>query len=240
LTDLSTGLYAHGAIMAALLARHRTGTGQRIECSLLETQVASLVNVASAYLNAGQDAVREGTAHASIVPYQAFTTKDGHLVVAAMNDRQFVRLCERMGMEQLPLDQQYSTNPSRVKHRVKLLEMLQARLNEHTSSEWLTMLDGSGLAYGPINEVAQVFDDPQVLHRDMLMQIEHPTAGAIRLPGMPVKFSGGGDGSSSPNDRLPTAPPLLGEHTRDVLAEIGYSKDRIAALEKVGAVQSLC
>eukprot|EP00729_Bicosta_minor_P010617 gene10617-10511_t len=238
-TDLSTGLYAHGAIMAALLARYRTGRGQRIECSLLETQVASLVNVASAYLNAGQDAGREGTAHASIVPYQAFATKDGHLVVAAMNDRQFVRLCERMGLEELPLDAQYATNPARVKHRVQLLEILQAKLRERSSCEWLEVLEGSGLAYGPINEVAQVFDDPQVLHRDMLMQIQHPTAGEIRLPGMPVKFSGGGSGSSSPNDRLPTAPPLLGEHTRDVLREIGYSADKIAELEGSGTAARL-
>ena len=224
--------------MCVLGAMTSRSTGQRIECSLLETQVASLVNVASAYLNAGQAAGREGTAHASIVPYQAFATKDGHLVVAAMNDRQFVRLCDRMGMEHLPLDPKYSTNPSRVQNRVGLLEMLQARLNKNTSSEWLSLLDGSGLAYGPINEVAEVFDDPQVLHRDMLMQIEHPTAGAIRLPGMPVKFSGGGDNSSSPNDSQPTPPPLLGQHTREVLTEMGYSTDKIAALERSGAVQS--
>jgi succinate--hydroxymethylglutarate CoA-transferase len=238
LTDLSTGLYAHGAILAALLARHRTGVGQRIECSLLETQVASLVNVASAYLNAGADASRQGTAHASIVPYQAFGTADGHLVVAAMNDRQFVRLCERMELSELPVLEKYRTNPARVKHRVELLAILQERLSSRSSAEWLDALDGSGLAYGPINKVGEVFADPQVLHREMVMQIQHPTAGAISLPGLPVKMCGGAGGDASPSTRLPTPPPLLGQHTREVLTELGYTADQVAALEAAGTVQT--
>lgn len=237
MTDLSTGLYCHGAIMTALFERFRTDRGQRIECSLLETQVASLVNVASAYLNGGVESRRMGTSHGSIVPYQAFGTADGHIVVAAMNDDQFSRLCTRLKLPELPIDPRFVTNPLRVANREDLLPLLQERFVQHTTTEWMEILDGSGLACGPTNTIAQVFEDPQVLHRNMVMELNHPTAGTLRLPGKPVKTAQGHEEPSTPLAST-RPPPLLGEHTSEVLVELGYSDKEVHSLLANGVVQN--
>ncbi|XP_025096338.1 succinate--hydroxymethylglutarate CoA-transferase-like isoform X2 [Pomacea canaliculata] len=210
MTDLSTGLYAHGAIMAAVLLRQKTGKGQHIDCSLLSTQVASLVNIASNYLNAGKEATRQGTEHPSIVPYQAFRTLDGFILLGAGNDGQFKVLCKCLDLAVLATDERYLTNNLRVINRVSLLDSLSKRISKLSTKEWLVKLENSGIPYGPINNMEAVFSDPQVQHLQLIQEIPHQTAGLVRLPGPAVKFS------QSPTV-VPTAPPMLGQHTEEVL-----------------------
>ncbi|OWF55056.1 CaiB/baiF CoA-transferase family protein C7orf10 [Mizuhopecten yessoensis] len=162
MTDLSTGLYAHGAIMAAILQRQRTGKGQHIDCDLVSTQVASLVNLGSNYLNAGQEARRYGTAHQSIVPYQAFQTRDSYIMVGGCNNQQFSSLCQMLELDHLSDDVKFVSNESRVNNREELLAMLSDKFLSKTTEEWLVVFDGSGLPYGPINNMENVFSDPQV------------------------------------------------------------------------------
>lgn len=226
MTDLATGLYAHGAIMAALLDRQRTGLGQHIDCSLFSTQVASLVNIASNYLNAGLEATRHGTAHPSIVPYQAFRTKDGYILVGAGNDGQFKILCKCLSQPQLLTDHRYATNKVRVANRENLLKTLYEIFCQKTTSEWLAQLEGSGIPYGPINNMQAVFSDPQVIDQGLIQEIPHPTIGTVRLPGPAVKFSRTGTVS-------PTAPPTLGQHTDHILQELlGMDKTDVTALRQ--------
>ncbi|XP_014036101.2 succinate--hydroxymethylglutarate CoA-transferase isoform X2 [Salmo salar] len=161
MTDLATGLYAHGAIMAALLQCHRTGRGVHIDCNLLSTQVACLTHIAANYLNAGREARRWGTAHESIVPYQGFRTKDGYLVVAAGNDKQFVKVCKMLGLNHLSDEPKYKSNTLRVQHRQELLHILSQRFLEEVTGEWLRRFEGTGVPCGPINNIQQVFSEPQ-------------------------------------------------------------------------------
>ncbi|XP_059900716.1 succinate--hydroxymethylglutarate CoA-transferase isoform X4 [Gadus macrocephalus] len=161
MTDLATGLYAHGAIMAALLQRYRTGRGAHIDCNLLSSQVACLSHIASNYLNAGKEAQRWGTAHESIVPYQGFKTKNGYIVVAAGNDKQFVKVCHVLHLTELTEDSNYQTNKLRVKHRKPLLHILSQRFLEMDTADWLREFEGSGVPVGPINSIQEVFSSPQ-------------------------------------------------------------------------------
>lgn len=230
MTDLATGLYAHGAIMAALLQRHRTGRGAHIDCNLLSSQVSCLSHIAANYLIAGKEARRWGTAHQSIVPYQGFRTKDGHLVVAAGNDRQFVKVCEVVDLPQLTQQPEYKTNQLRVENRKPLLYTLSQRFLQETTADWLTRFRGSGVPVGPINSVQQVFSDPQVKHNGLVQEMKHPTAGRIAIPGPAVRFSSFSHGE-------PTPPPLIGQHTVQVLRDtLALSDDAIAALLESRAV----
>eukprot|EP00123_Amoebidium_parasiticum_P014949 comp22717_c1_seq1/m.35281 comp22717_c1_seq1/g.35281 ORF comp22717_c1_seq1/g.35281 comp22717_c1_seq1/m.35281 type:complete len:356 (-) comp22717_c1_seq1:512-1579(-) len=232
LVDLLTGLQAYGGIMAALLARQTSGRGQKIDCSLLETQISALVNLGSNYLVAGKQAKRWGTAHESIVPYQAFGTSDGHVLIAALNNAQFAQLCKVMGLQHLASDPKYASNQLRVKHRVELLGTLSSVFSSKTTSEWLDLLQPTSIACGPINTIAQALNDPQVLHREMVREVQHPKIGPIKMLGIPVKFS-----ENKPSIR--SAPPLLGEHTVEVLGSVlGYDQKDIDALLKDGAVAS--
>ncbi|XP_035981230.1 succinate--hydroxymethylglutarate CoA-transferase isoform X3 [Fundulus heteroclitus] len=162
MTDLATGLYAHGAIMAALLQRHKTGRGVHIDCNLLSSQVSCISHIAANYLNAGKEAKRWGTAHESIVPYQGFRTKDGHLVVAAGNNKQFVRVCQVLDLQNLTEDPKYRTNQLRVQNRKQLLQTLSQRFLQETTADWLRRFQGSGVPVGPINSIQEVFSEPQV------------------------------------------------------------------------------
>ncbi|XP_063780954.1 succinate--hydroxymethylglutarate CoA-transferase isoform X2 [Pseudophryne corroboree] len=163
MTDLATGLYAHGAIMAGLLQRSKTGKGMHIDCNLLSSQVACLTQIAANFLTGGIEAKRWGTAHGSIVPYQSFKAKDGYLVIGAGNDQQFSTVCKIMDLCELITDPRFQTNKLRVQYRKELLEMLSSRFSEKTTTEWLQLFEGSGIPYGPINSIKQVFSEPQCL-----------------------------------------------------------------------------
>ncbi|XP_062481412.1 succinate--hydroxymethylglutarate CoA-transferase isoform X2 [Pezoporus occidentalis] len=166
MTDLATGLYTYGAIMAGLLQRYKTGKGLHIDCNLLSSQVACLTHVAANYLNCKIEGKRWGTAHGSIVPYQAFKTKDGYVVVGAGNDQQFVTVCKILNLPEVSKDSRYRTNALRVKNRKELTDILSARFSEKATIEWLQLFEGSGVPYGPINNMQQVFLDPQACKKD--------------------------------------------------------------------------
>ncbi|XP_078123603.1 succinyl-CoA:glutarate CoA-transferase [Sander vitreus] len=230
MTDLATGLYAHGAIMAALLQQHRTGRGVHIDCNLLSSQVSCLSHIAANYLNSGKEARRWGTAHESIVPYQGFRTKDGHIVVAAGNDKQFVKVCRVLQLMELTDDPKYKTNRLRVQHRKQLLHTLSQRFLQEQTADWLRRFEGSGVPVGPINSIQEVFSDPQVKHNGLIQKMNHPTAGSIAVPGPAVRFS-----SFRPAE--PTPPPLIGQHTVQVLRHtLSYSDDVIQSLLESEAV----
>nr|XP_054771845.1 LOW QUALITY PROTEIN: succinate--hydroxymethylglutarate CoA-transferase-like [Lytechinus pictus] len=230
MTDLSTGLYAKGAILAALLHRAQTGEGQRIDTNLLSTQVSLLTHLATNYLMDGREAKRRGTQHESIVPYQAFKTSDGYLIIGAGNDKSFQTLCKRICLSELAEDPEFKSNAQRVRNRDTLLPILSKRLSEKTTSDWMDVLEGCGFPYGPINTIGQVFDDPQVKHNNLVQEIVHPTIGAIRVPGHAVQYS-----NISTQESYP--PPLLGEHTADILINLlGYTQSQVEGLHKDKAI----
>ena len=230
MTDIATALHAHGAILAALYARERTGVGQRIDTSLLETQIAALINIASSYLNGGELPKKWGTAHTSIVPYQAFRTKDGYLILGGATDRLWIKLCEALELPALARDPAYATNEQRVRHRAQIVRLLEERLVTKTRKEWETILAPTGVPCGAINRMDEVFADPQVQHLDMVLEATHPQTGPIRMVRNPVTFS------EMPVD-LRRPPPRLGEHTEDVLGELlGYSTVEVADLRAAGVV----
>jgi crotonobetainyl-CoA:carnitine CoA-transferase CaiB-like acyl-CoA transferase len=208
--DLFTGMYATSAIVAALFHRERTGEGQHIDLALLDAQVAMLANLSAAYLASGRVPGRMGNAHQAIVPYQVFRATDGFLIVAVGNDGQFARFCEVAGLESLATDPRYATNPARVAHRDELVGVIAARLAGRPAAEWLAALEAAQVPCGPINDLAQVFADPQVLHRGMVATLPHAAAGEVRVVANPVRFSA----TPARSDR---APPRLGEHTDEVL-----------------------
>lgn len=230
MTDVATALYAHGAILAALHARGQTGAGQRIDTSLLETQIAALINIASSYLNGGALPKQWGTAHPSIVPYQAFRTKDGYLILGGATDRLWVKLCEALELPALARDPAYATNEQRVRHRVEIVRLLEARLVEKTRKEWEAILAPTGVPCGAINQMDEVFADPHVRHLDMVWEAAHPRTGPIRMVRNPVTFS------AMPVD-LRRPPPRLGEHTEEVLRELlGYSAETVGELRAAEVV----
>jgi len=208
--DLFTGMYATNAILAALFHRSRTGEGQFIDLALLDAQVAMLANLGAAYLASGRVPGRMGNAHQAIVPYQVFRASDGFLIVAVGNDGQFARFCEIAGLAQLVADPRYATNPARVAHREELVATIAGRLATRPAAHWLVALEAGQVPCGPINDLAQVFADPQVRHRGMVATVPHPAAGEVRWVANPVQFSATPARSERP-------PPLLGEHTDEVL-----------------------
>uniref|UniRef100_A0A452I231 Succinyl-CoA:glutarate CoA-transferase n=1 Tax=Gopherus agassizii TaxID=38772 RepID=A0A452I231_9SAUR len=230
MTDLATGLYTYGAIMAGLLQRYKTGKGLHIDCNLLSSQVACLTHIAANYLNCKMEGKRWGTAHGSIVPYQAFKTKDGYLVVGAGNDQQFVTVCKILNLLEVSKDSRYKTNKLRVQNRKELIEILSTRFSEKMTTKWLELFEGSGVPYGPINSMQQVFSDPQVLHNGLIMEMDHPTVGKIAVPGPAVRYS-------EFNASKPKPPPLIGQHTVEVLkGALGYEDKAIEELLGTGAV----
>ncbi len=202
--DLSAGMYACMGILAALRVRDRTGKGQFIDISLLETTASMLSNVSSNYLISGEEARRYGNGHPNIVPYQAFRTHDGYIVVACGNDRLYQGLCRLLGRDDLAADPRFATNPQRVRNREELVPALQEEFLQRDTGDWLPELRAAGIPCGAINSVSQVFNDPQIQARGLVWECEHPTAGTIRLSGSPIHLS-----ETPP--RLYKAPPLLGE-----------------------------
>lgn len=212
LVDVLTGLYASNGILAALEQRRRTGRGQHIDLALFDTAVACLANQALNYLVSGQTPQRLGNAHPNIVPYQAFATSDGHLILAIGNDGQFIKFCEAAGMDALAKDARFATNAGRVENRAALLHELEPAISRRTTSEWISTLDPLGVPCGPINSIAQAFAEPQAAARGLAMKLD---ADGREIPSVrnPLRFSAAPDWPSAP-------PPCLGEHTEAVLKEI--------------------
>ncbi|GHO96800.1 CoA transferase [Reticulibacter mediterranei] len=220
LTDVATGLHAFSSILAALYHRERMGEGQRIDISLLSVELASLINAASNYLIGGMIQEPQGSAHNSIVPYQAFKASDGYLLIGAANDRLFVRLCRALNHPEWSDDPRFATNEARVQHRDILLPALEAVLETDTMAAWEEKLEAAGIAVAPINHMDQVFQDPQVLHSQQVVTMTHPTAGEIRLVGPAVTYS------LTPA-QMTTPPPRLGEHTAEVLQAIRDTNQKL-------------
>ena len=228
--DLMCGMYGVAAVLAALNERNASGKGQYIDLSLLDTQVAWLANQNMNYLVSGVPPRRQGTAHPNIVPYQAFETADGHLMLAVGNDGQFARFCEAAGEPALAADERYATNRARVAHRRELVPRVAAALRTRTTADWLESLRAAQVPCGPINDLAQVFDEPQVRHRGLRIDLPHPLAGSVPGVRNPVLFG-----------RTPIAyeraPPPLGADTEAVLAtRLGLDAAALAALREQGVV----
>ena len=213
--DLFAGQNAIIAILAALQARTLTGRGQQLDISLFDSQLGWLANVASNYLISGKLPKRHGNAHANIVPYQSFQASDGWFAIAVGNDKQFARLCEMLGKPEIAMDEKFSTNSGRVQNRTEIIPLLASIFKAASVSEWLAKLDEAEIPCGPIQNFEQVFSMPTVKEREMLVKMEHPTIGELPLVGSPLKMS-----DTPVEYRL--HPPLMGEHTEDVLRELGY------------------
>ena len=230
LTDLMTGMYATVAVLAALTHRDRTGVGQHIDMALLDTQVAMLANMGSNYLNSGKAPKRWGNAHANIVPYQTFACADGHIIVATGNDGQYQKFVEAGGRPELALDARFATNPLRVKNRDVLVPILAEMVKTRTRDQWIDQLEAVGVPCGPINDLADVFENPQVIARGVALEMDHPAAGTVKLVRSPMKMSVTPAEASLP-------PPMLGQHTDEVLRELlGRSDAEIAALRGKGVL----
>ncbi|KND60730.1 L-carnitine dehydratase/bile acid-inducible protein F [Candidatus Burkholderia verschuerenii] len=226
ISDLMTGMYATVGVLAALSHRDRTGEGQYIDMALLDVQVAMLANMNTNFLASGKPPVRWGNAHPNIVPYQTFQTSDGWIIVAVGNDGQFRKFVEAGGRSDLADDPRFAVNPSRVRNRDVLVPILAEMVRSKGKHEWLAALEAAGVPCGPINDLGEVFDDPQVVARGMQIDLPHPSGGDVKLVASPIKMS------ATPVEAR-VHPPVFGEHTAKVLAELlGYDVRRIDALRE--------
>lgn len=229
--DLFTGMYAATSILSALLGRNRTGEGTWIDLALMDVQVGMLANQALNYLTSGQSPERLGNSHPNIVPYQAFTTADSHIILAVGNDAQFQRFCEVAGVPLLASDERFATNRSRVQNRKLLVPQIELIISAQPSRFWLEALEREGVPCGPINTIEQVFADPQVQHRGMKIRMEHPEAGEMNLVSNPIRFNNKHLNADAP-------PPKLGEHTQSVLSELFPDReDYLESLRQKGVIR---
>ncbi len=229
IADIAGGMYAAYAISLALLARDRTSVGQSLDVSMMDAQVSWLSYYIGIYLTSGEIPPRRGSAHATIVPYQAFACADGRFITLGTgNDRLFRRFCE-VADTMLADDPRFRTNPDRIRHRAELIPMLETLFRTRPASAWLAALHAAGVPCGPIYTVDEIVEDPQVRAREMLVEIDHPSAGRITIPGLPVKCSG-----TPGSIRRP--PPRLGEHTAEVLTDLGVTADDVSRLRSRGVI----
>nr|WP_315845683.1 CaiB/BaiF CoA-transferase family protein [uncultured Achromobacter sp.] len=228
-TDIVTGMYATVAILAALQERHRSGLGQHLDIALLDSHVALLANQNSNYFNSGVAPTRAGNAHQNVVPYQVFAASDGHLIVATGNESQYRAYCRAIGVPELGDDPRFATNRLRVTHRETLIGILTAIMQEGRRDDWIAKLEAVGVPCGPINNIAQAFAHPQAQARQLRRDLPHPAGGTAPVTASPLRFS------ASPIVYR-RAPPMLGEHTEEVLRDVlGKSADAIAAFKAATA-----
>lgn len=227
--DLFTGMYATVAILAALRHRDLTGQGQAIDMALLDTQVAMLANLGANYLTTGQAPKRAGNAHQNIVPYQVFAVADGHLILAVGNDGQFAKFCGVAGHPEWALDPRFARNADRVRARDTLVPMIADCMRQRRRDDWLAALEAAKVPCGAINDLADAFNDPHVQARGMTVTLPHALAGEVKLVSSPMKLS------ETPV-QYRRAPPLLGEHTEEVLTQLGVDAHRRAALRNQGVI----
>ncbi len=230
IADIMAGMYAASAVLAALVAREQSGRGQHIDVPLFDSQVAWLANQNMNYLLTGTPPDRRGTAHPNIVPYQAFQTADGYLMLAVGNDSQFANCCASLGCPEVAEDPRYSTNSARIENRDELVQIIAERLTGETTAYWLGQFASLHIPAGPINNLAQVFSDPVVAERRIVRSLDHALAGEVPTVANPVRFS------DTPVE-YKLAPPVLGQHTAEVLKDdLGYSDKEIARLYDSGAI----
>ena len=229
IADVVCGLYATTAILAALRHRDQTGQGQHIDLALADAQVSWLVNAGTNYLTSRNPQPRLGNQHPNIVPYQAFAASDGHLIVTVGNDTQFRHLCEALGEGEWAADPRFATNAQRVAHRELLVARLSERLIARPRDEWLVLLEAHGVPCGPINTLDQVFDDPQVIHNNLIVEWDLPNGETLLQAGPPGTFS-----ATQPEFRPFIG--VVGEHTEQILAELGHDAAAIESFRGAGVV----
>jgi crotonobetainyl-CoA:carnitine CoA-transferase CaiB-like acyl-CoA transferase len=229
LADITAGLYATLGILLALQARQRTGHGQKVDVSLLDGQVSFLTYQAGIYFGTGKSPTRKGNQHPTIAPYETFKARDRWFNLAAGNDRLWQQFCDSIGRPDLKTHKKFATNPKRVQNHAELHPILEKIFAEKTADEWLALLEKHGIPCGPIYSVSEVLEHPQVRARDMVVERPHPKLKSVKMTGVPVKLS------ATPGE-AGDAPPLLGQHTEEVLRELGYKDDDIGKLKKAGAI----
>jgi len=227
--DIITGMYASIAICAAIANRAETGKGQHLDLALLDSQIALMSYQNTNYFATGKPPARIGNLHPNIVPYQPFKTSDGSVILACGNDNLFRRFCDVAGCTALTEDPRFATNGKRVENRVEMTRLLQEIFAKRTTRDWVESLEAAGVPNGPINNIAQVFEEPQVKARNIKIELDHPIAGKMPLVASPMRFSG------TPIEHT-MAPPTLGQHTEDVLRSLGKSESELARLRADGIV----
>ena len=223
ITDIVTGLLGAVGVLAAL----RAGVGQRIDVSLLESTLAMLINQAQNAFASGESPARRGNAHPNIVPYETFATADGKIAVAVGSERQWPRFCAALGLNALAADPRFADNDARVRNRAELRPLIAARFESGPSADWLAALDAAQVPCGPVNDVLAAFAQPQAVAREMRVTVDHPLLGPMEQIGLPYTLS------ATPAS-IRTAPPLLGEHSADILAEFGYDPEEVDRLRRSG------
>lgn len=230
IADVTTGIYAALGVLAALRARDKTGEGQFVDMALFDSQLSWLNHIGSNYLNAGEEPRRIGNAHASIVPYQVFRAQDKYIIIAVGSEALWKRFCQVLNVEEtIGRDERFLNNRSRNERRADLVVQLQAVLETKPAEEWLRALQAEEIPCGPINSAAEALNDLQAIERGMIVEIEHPLIGGARSIGNPIHL-----GATAVTYRRP--PPRLGEHTEEILCELGESEDRVAELRAEGVV----
>jgi formyl-CoA transferase/CoA:oxalate CoA-transferase len=229
IVDFGTGMYAAYGIMLALLNREKTGKGQVVDASLFDSAISWMLQPIGSYMTTGMHPKRLGTVHPAAAPYQAFKTKEGYITIGCADDGHWKKLCEVLHVEQLVDDSRFATNPRRVENREELISTLNEIFVDKKSEEWLNEMLAVGIPCAPVNTFDKIVSDPQLLHRQMFVEMSHPTAGRITLVGIPIKLS------ETPG-KIASPPPLLGQDTDHILRDIGYNDKDIERLREQGVI----
>ncbi|MGO9643863.1 MAG: CaiB/BaiF CoA transferase family protein [Candidatus Bathyarchaeia archaeon] len=231
MSDIGAGMYAATAILSALLARERSGRGQSVDVALFDSTVSWMTYMAGYYFATGKDPSRSGSAHPTIVPYQCFRTLDeNYLTIAAGNDKLFRNLCKALGREELAADARFTNNSQRIIHRLELVSIIEGIFLTKTRDEWIRILIEADVPTGPVYSMSELFNDPQVKDREMLVELEHPRLGKLKQIGIPMKFS-------ETEPEIKSSPPMLGEHTAEVLQTLlGYDDGLLRELKEKGVI----